>query len=119
MSTFKEGDTWRHNEPTQSVKYFDCRLREIIDNKPGLSVTKLARILNKSCASVSEWINGHTIPPSYIQEQIALLLGCKNRAEIWRWKGNKLTRHLLKMNRLHEELEEIETMIQIVLSGGA
>ncbi|HEC88446.1 MAG TPA: XRE family transcriptional regulator [Thermoplasmata archaeon] len=112
MGTFKQGNRWRWNEPSRVKKFFKCNLKSILETKPGLTTTKLARLLNKSVTTVSNWINGYEIPPSDIQEMIAMIVGAKNRAEIWQWKGKNLTRYLLKMHRLNEELQNMENLIQ-------
>ncbi len=116
MSCFKDGDKWRWNEPSKTIQYFKCRLKEYV-KRSGLNVSELARLLNKSIPSVSGWINGQSIPPSDIQEMIAQIVGAKSRAEIWIYKGADITKYRIHLNKLRQEEEKIKQLIQRQLAG--
>ena len=111
MSCFKEGEKWRWNEPSKTIQYFKCRLKEYI-KRNGLNTSELAVLLNKSNPSVSAWINGQSIPPSDIQEMIAQIVGAKSRAEIWIYKGRDITKYRIHLNKLHQETEKIKQLMQ-------
>jgi hypothetical protein len=112
---FKDGETWRHNQPSRVACFFDCRLKSLLDARPDLNATKLAALLDKSPTTVSDWVHGREIPPDDIQEMIAQIFERKNRAEIWRWKGPKIAKYILVMNKLNRELKHTREMMKRVM----
>ena len=118
MSMMKDGQRWRWNEPSRVVEFFHCKLKALLQSRPDLNITILAEMLGKTPASVSNWVNGLSVPPSDIQELIAQIFGCENRAEIWQWKGVKVTNHILKINKLNKALEHEKELVKKELNGG-
>ena len=111
MRCFKDGEKWRWNESSKTIQYFKCKLKEYVERN-GLNVSELARLLNKSIPSVSNWINGQSIPPFDIQEMIAQIVGAKSRAEIWIYKGADITKYRIHLNKLNQEIEKIKNLMQ-------
>jgi transcriptional regulator with XRE-family HTH domain len=120
MSVFKEGEHWRQNERDQVVKYFTCNLKERLTNHAWLNETKLALVMGKSKVTISDWVSGYRMPPSDEQEIIASLLGAKNRAEIWQFKGNgNLQKKMLALFKAHQKVAELENDVHAIVGVNA
>lgn len=116
MSVFKQGEHWRRNEKDEVVEYFVCDLKQRLVNHKWLTETKLAMLLGKSRVTVSDWVNSIHIPPSDIQEMIAFMLGAKDRAEIWKFKGNgKLQKKLMALYKAQENVAKLEKDVHSII----
>jgi len=111
MSVFRDNEAWRRNERGTTIKFFEVNLKNILTQR-NISESKLASFLGKSQTLISRWVNGYDMPPSDIQELIAKILGCKDRAEIWKFKGNgKLHELVLKRIKLEKARQKLDELI--------
>ena len=111
MSFFKNREIWRRNEENHVIRYFDCKLAQIMQAR-GIKPTQLAQFLNVSPSMVTRWHQAKDLPPSDKQAIIALFLGCKNRCDIWPFKSKHIYDKIAKLNRLHKEADDLETQIK-------
>lgn len=115
MSTFKCGNHWRWNDRA-TINLFKNRLRSIM-NQRRISATRLAEFIGQSVSNVSYYMSGSQIPPSDIQELIALYLGRNNRAEIWEFRRD-LFPELKQLRELNSQITKIETVLHKKVEDG-
>jgi transcriptional regulator with XRE-family HTH domain len=101
MSMFKQGDTWRWNDRSDTHLY-RIHLREICKQQH-IKASAVAAFIGQSTSQMSRYMRGLDMPPSSTQDMIAIYVGRKHRAEIWEFRRD-LFPELKKIHDLTNEL---------------